>query len=321
MAEPPGDRILVTGALGQIGTELVSSLRNKHGNDAVLATDIREPNKDTYFPEGPFRNLSVLDGEAMERIVLEEEIGTVYHLAAILSASGEKNPELCHRVNVEGTETVLEAARHFGLKVFLPSSIAVFGPDSPKIAPQDINLNPTTTYGKTKVIGEILGLNYFEQYGVDVRGLRFPGLISWKAPAGGGTTDYAVDIFHAAINHGHYDCFVNEDTRLPMMYIDDAIRATEMLMEAESSGLGRSRVGYNIRGVSFIARDLVDMISKRIPEFTCDFNPDFRQKVADSWPNDVNDNSAREDWGWKAELDLERIVDEMLVNLRKIQSS
>ena len=321
MAEPPGDRILVTGALGQIGTELVSSLRNKHGNDAVLATDIREPNKDTYFPEGPFRNLSVLDGEAMERIVLEEEIGTVYHLAAILSASGEKNPELCHRVNVEGTETVLKTARHFGLKVFLPSSIAVFGPDSPKIAPQDTNLNPTTTYGKTKVIGEILGLNYFEQYGVDVRGLRFPGLISWKAPAGGGTTDYAVDIFHAAINHGHYDCFVNEDTRLPMMYIDDAIRATEMLMEAESSGLGRSRVGYNIRGVSFTARDLVDMISKRIPEFTCDFNPDFRQKVADSWPNDVNDNSAREDWGWKAELDLERIVDEMLVNLRKIQSS
>ena len=174
MAEAPGDRILVTGALGQIGTELVSKLRKKHGNDTVLATDIRVPDDDRYFPEGPFCNLSVLDGEAMEKTVTDEGIGTVYHLAAILSATGEKNPELCQRVNVGGTVTVLEVARDFDLKVFAPSSIAVFGPDSPKIAPQKANLNPTTTYGKTKVTGEILGMNYFKQYGVDIRGLRFP---------------------------------------------------------------------------------------------------------------------------------------------------
>ena len=321
MVEPPGDRILVTGALGQIGTELVSELRKKHGNDTVLATDIREPDNDRYFPEGPFRNLSVLDGEAMEKTVTDEGIGTVYHLAAILSATGEKNPELCHRVNVGGTVTVLETARDFGLKVFVPSSIAVFGPDSPRVAPQKATLNPTTTYGKTKVTGEVLGMNYFKQYGVDIRGLRYPGLISWKAPAGGGTTDYAVDIFHAAINDGHYNCFVSEDTRLPMMYIDDAIMATEMIMQADGSSLGTSRAGYNIRGCSFTAGELADRISLRIPEFTCDFNPDFRQMVADSWPNDVDDNPAKDDWGWEANFNLDRMVDEMLENLRKNQSS
>ena len=257
----------------------------------------------------------------MEKTVTDEGIGTVYHLAAILSATGEKNPELCQRVNVGGTVTVLEVARDFDLKVFAPSSIAVFGPDSPKIAPQKANLNPTTTYGKTKVTGEVLGMNYFKQYGVDIRGLRFPGLISWKAPAGGGTTDYAVDIFQAAINDGHYNCFVSEDTRLPMMYIDDAIRATEMIMQADGSRLGTSRAGYNIRGCSFTAGELADRISLRIPEFTCDFNPDFRQRVADSWPDDVDDSPAKGDWGWEANFNLDRMVDEMLENLRKNQSS
>lgn len=321
MAEPPGDRILVTGALGQIGTELVSALRNKYGKDTVLATDIREPSEESYFPDGPFCNLSVLDGEALEKIVLDEGIGTVFHLAAILSAAGEKNPDLCHRVNVGGTVSVLEAARDFGLKVFAPSSIAVFGPDSPNIASQKTPLNPTTIYGKTKVTGEVLGMNYFKQYGVDIRGLRFPGLISWRAPAGGGTTDYAVDIFHAAVKDGHYDCFVSEDTRLPMMYIDDAIRATECLMEVDGSRLGPSRAGYNVRGISFTAGELADKISERIPEFTCDFNPDFRQEVADSWPDDIDDGPAKKDWGWQAEFDLDKMVDEMIDNLRKNQSS
>ncbi len=315
MAEPPGDRILVTGALGQIGTELVSSLRESYGKDNVLATDIRTPNEGSGFPDGPFSNLSVLDGTGMEKIILEEGIGTVFHLAAILSATGEKDPDLCQRVNVGGTVCVLEAARDFDLKVFAPSSIAVFGPDSPDTALQSSPLNPTTMYGKTKVTGEILGLNYWKQYGVDVRGLRFPGLISWKAPAGGGTTDYAVDIFRAAVEYGHYECFVSEDTRLPMMYMDDAIRATESIMQADSESLGDSRAGYNIKGISFTAGELADKIAERIPEFTCDFIPDFRQKVADSWPNDVDDQPARDDWGWKADYDLGRMVDEMISNI------
>lgn len=315
MAEPPGDRILVTGALGQIGTELVSSLRESHGKDNVLATDIRVPDDESSFPDGPFSNLSVLDGTGMEKMIQEEGIGTVFHLAAILSATGEKDPELCQRVNVGGTVCVLEAARDFNLKVFAPSSIAVFGPDSPDIALQSSPLNPTTMYGKTKVTGEILGLNYWKQYGVDVRGLRFPGLISWKAPAGGGTTDYAVDIFRAAVEYGHYECFVSEDTRLPMMYMNDAIRATESIMQADLESLGDSRAGYNIKGISFTAGELVDKIAERIPEFTCDFIPDFRQKVADSWPNDVDDKPARDDWGWKADYDLGRMVDEMISNI------
>ena len=315
MAEPPGDRILVTGALGQIGTELVSSLRESYGKYNVLATDIRVPDEESSFPDGPFSNLSVLDGTGMEKIIQEEGIGTVYHLAAILSATGEKDPELCQRVNEGGTVCVLEAARDFELKVFAPSSIAVFGPDSPDISLQSSPLNPTTMYGKTKVTGEILGLNYWKQYGVDVRGLRFPGLISWKAPAGGGTTDYAVDIFRAAIEFGHYECFVSEDTRLPMMYMDDAIRATERIMQADLESLGDSRAGYNIKGISFTAGELADKIAERIPEFTCDFIPDFRQKVADSWPNDVDDQPARDDWGWKANYDLGRMVDEMISNI------
>ena len=315
MAEPPGDRILVTGALGQIGTELVSSLRESHGKDNVLATDIRVPDDESSFPDGPFSNLSVLDGTGMEKMIQEEGIGTVFHLAAILSATGEKDPELCQRVNVGGTVCVLEAARDFNLKVFAPSSIAVFGPDSPDIALQSSPLNPTTMYGKTKVTGEILGLNYWKQYGVDVRGLRFPGLISWKAPAGGGTTDYAVDIFRAAVEYGHYECFVSEDTRLPMMYMNDAIRATESIMQADLESLGDSRAGYNIKGISFTAGELVEKIAERIPEFTCDFIPDFRQKVADSWPNDVDDKPARDDWGWKADYDLGRMVDEMISNI------
>ena len=315
MVEPPGDRILVTGALGQIGTELVSSLRESYGKDNVLATDIRVPDEESGFPDGPFSNLSVLDGTAMEKMIQEEGIGTVFHLAAILSATGEQDPELCQRVNVGGTVCVLEAARDFGLKVFAPSSIAVFGPDIPDIALQSSPLNPTTMYGKTKVTGEILGLNYWKQYGVDVRGLRFPGLISWRAPAGGGTTDYAVDIFRAAVEYGHYECFVSEDTRLPMMYMDDAIKATERIMQADLESLGDSRTGYNIKGISFTAGELADKIAERIPGFTCDFIPDFRQKVAESWPNDVDDQPARDDWGWKAEYDLGRMVDEMISNI------
>ncbi len=315
MAEPSSDRILVTGALGQIGTDLVESLRIRHGADSVIASDVREVPGHTLLESGPFRLLSVLDGDGMDSMVRDEGVGEIYHLAAILSATGEKKPELCQKVNVGGTITVLEVAKEHDLRVFSPSSIAVFGPDSPRIAPQVTPLNPTTIYGMTKVTGEVMALNYWKQYGVDVRGIRYPGLISWKSPAGGGTTDYAVEIFHAALNEGHYDCFVGSDTRLPMMYIDDAIRATMELMDAPAESIGASRGGYNVSGMSFTAGELADAISERVDGFTCDFKPDERQQYADSWPDDVDDSMAREDWVWKAEYDLGRMVDEMLDRL------
>ena len=315
MAEPPGDRILVTGALGQIGTDLVEALRARHGTDAVIATDVREVPEHLLLEDGPFRLLSVLDGDGMDAVVREERVGTIYHLAAILSATGEKEPELCQRVNVGGIVCVLETARKRGLRVFAPSSIAVFGPDCPSIAPQVTPLNPTTVYGRTKVTGEVMAVNYWKQYGVDARGIRYPGLISWKTPAGGGTTDYAVEIFHAALEKGHYDCFVSADTRLPMMYIDDAIRATTSLMDAPVESIGPARGGYNVSGASFTAQELADSITERVDGFTCDFVPDERQAYADSWPADVDDSVAREDWGWKAEYDLGGMVEEMLDRL------
>jgi len=315
MSGTPGDSILVTGALGQIGRDLVEALRDKHGQDSVIASDVREVAGHPFVEEGRFVRLSVLDGDVMDSVIEDEEVGTIYHLAAILSATGEQNPDLCERVNVGGTITVLEAARRNDLRVYAPSSIAVFGPDAPATAPQITPLNPTTTYGKTKVTGEVMAMNYWKQYGVDTRGIRYPGLVSWKSPAGGGTTDYAVEIFHAALNEGHYDCFVGPETRLPMMYMDDAIRATLELMDAPVESIGDSRGGYNVSGISFSARELADTISERVDGFTCEFKPDHRQEYADSWPDDIDDSVAKDDWGWKAEYDLTRMVDEMLDRL------
>ena len=315
MAEPPGENILVTGALGQIGTDLVEALRHRHGTDKVIASDVREVPDHPLLENGSFRLLSVLDGDAMDSVAREEGIGAIYHLAAILSATGERNPELCQRVNVGGTITVLETAKAHGLRVFAPSSIAVFGPDSPRTAPQVTPLNPTTTYGMTKVTGEVMAMNYWKQYGVDARGIRYPGLISWKSPAGGGTTDYAVEIFHAALSEGHYECFVGPNTRLPMMYIDDAIRATMELMDAPVESIGPARGGYNVSGISFTAGQLAEAISERVDGFTYEFKPDERQQYADSWPDAVEDSAAREDWGWQAKYDLDRMVDEMLDRL------
>ena len=315
MSGTPGDSILVTGALGQIGRDLVEALRDKHGQDSVIASDVREVAGHPFVEEGRFVRLSVLDGDAMDSVIEDEDVGTIYHLAAILSATGEQNPDLCERVNVGGTITVLEAARRNDLRVYAPSSIAVFGPDAPATAPQITPLNPTTTYGKTKVTGEVMAMNYWKQYGVDTRGIRYPGLVSWKSPAGGGTTDYAVEIFHAALNEGHYDCFVGPETRLPMMYMDDAIRATLELMDAPVESIGDARGGYNVSGISFTARELADTISERVDGFTCEFKPDHRQEYADSWPDDIDDSVAKDDWGWKAEYDLTRMVDEMLDRL------
>ena len=299
-----GPRILVTGALGQIGTELVEALRFKHGLDKIIATDLRE--------SANCRILDVMDLEAMDSLVQTEGIGEIYHLAALLSATGEKNPELCWKINVEGLENVITVAKKYDCRLFAPSSIAVFGPDCPDMAPQVTPLNPSTVYGKTKVVGEQLAMTS----GVDMRGLRYPGLISYKAPAGGGTTDYAVEIFHAALEHGHYTCFVREDTRLPMMYMDDAIRATLEIMEVPSEKLGEARGGYNIAGFSFTAGELVRSIQRHLPDFTCEYVPDVRQNYADSWPNDIDDNVARKEWGWTPDFNLDATVDAMFAGLK-----
>ena len=299
-----GPRILVTGALGQIGTELVEALRVKHGDDNIIPTDLREAEK--------CRILDVMDSGAVDALVQSEGITEIYHLAALLSATGEKNPELCWKINVEGLENVIAVAKKYDCRLFAPSSIAVFGPDCPDTAPQVTPLNPSTVYGKTKVVGEQLAMTS----GVDMRGLRYPGLISYKAPAGGGTTDYAVEIFHAALEHGHYTCFVREDTTLPMMYMDDAIRATLEIMEVPSEKLGEARGGYNIAGFSFTAGELVRSIQRHLPDFTCDFIPDERQNYADSWPNDIDDDVARKEWGWAPEFNLDATVDAMFAGLR-----
>ena len=304
----PTGRVLVTGALGQIGTELVEELRLKHGYEAVIATDIRKA-------QG-CQILDVMDKEAINTLVVEQGITEIYHLAALLSATGERNPELCWNINVVGLENVIAAAKENNARLFSPSSIAVFGPDCPKIAPQKAPLNPTTVYGKTKVVGEQLALTS----GIDMRGIRYPGLISYKAPAGGGTTDYAVEIFHNALEKGHYECFVREDTKLPMMYMDDAIRATIELMEIPFDKLSDSRGGYNIAGCSFTARELVTSIQRHLPDFTCSFHPDIRQKYADSWPDEIEDTVAVDEWGWSPRFDLDRIVDKMITNLKKKSS-
>ena len=312
-----GGRILVTGALGQIGTDLVQSLRDIYGSDHVIASDIREKKGHPCIQNGPYTNLDVLDKDGIFQLIIEKEIKIIYHLAAILSAKGEENPDLCELINVEGTRNIFEAAREFDLRIFAPSSIAVFGPDAPKNAPQITPLNPTTKYGMTKVDCEILGMIYHETYGVDIRGIRYPGLISWKSPVSGGTTDYAVDIFHAALSEeSTYDCFLSAQTRLPMMYMDDAIRATISLMDEPIDSLSSARCGYNISGVSFTPEELVSEINKKLPNFVCRYKPDIRQNYADSWPDSIDDQISRNDWNWKSRFNLESIVNEMLTNLK-----
>lgn len=315
MSGATGEKILVTGALGQIGTELVEALRNKHGASSVIASDIRSDVKQDTIDQGLYVTLDVLDTDSIIKLCNDEGIGTVYHLAALLSATGEKNPELCRKINVGGTISVFEAAKQCSLRVFSPSSIAVFGPDAPKHAPQITDLNPTTVYGETKVTGESLAKEYGDKYGLDVRGIRYPGLISYKAPAGGGTTDYAVEIFNAAINDGHYECFVRPDTRLPMLYMDDAIKATLMLMDAQSETLGSSKAGYNIDCHSFTAKELADAISQEVDGFKCDFIPDIRQKYADSWPDSIDGSVAKQEWNWSPSYGLQEIVKAMLDGL------
>jgi len=310
-------KILVTGATGQIGSELTLALREIHGGANVIAAGHKRPPNERLSETGPFITLDVTDRKQLESVVCEHKITEIYHLAAILSATGEQNPDLAWRVNMEGLYNVLEVAKNFGVKkIFWPSSIAVFGPKTPKEnVPQDTILSPTTMYGITKVAGELLCEYYHRRYGLDVRGLRFPGIISSETPPGGGTTDYAVEIFYAAVRGEPYTCFVRPDTVLPMMYMPDCLKATLMLMNADPSRL-RFRI-YNVTGMSFSAAELAEEIKKRVPNFRVEYRPDFRQAIADSWPQTIDDSAAREDWGWQPDYDLPKMVEAMLTALRK----
>jgi len=307
-------RILVTGACGQIGTELVPELRRRYGRENVIAADIKEA-KGVLADSGPFEIADVTEKEAIERLILRYEIGMVYHLAAVLSAKGEQEPKRAWEVNVGGLRNILELAREHELRLFWPSSIAVFGPTSPKeVVPQETILSPTTMYGITKVAGELLCEYYIRRYGLDIRGVRYPGIIGGGAPPGGGTTDYAVEIFYAAVRERRYICFLREDTVLPMMFMPDAIRAAIELMEAPIKRLKR-RVNYNLAAMSFSPRELVREIRKHVPEFICEYRPDYRQEIASSWPRTIDDTAAREEWGWRPHYDLQEMVREMLKRL------
>ncbi|MGD8397172.1 MAG: NAD-dependent epimerase/dehydratase family protein [Candidatus Eiseniibacteriota bacterium] len=311
-------RILVTGALGQIGSELIVELRRRHGGGQVVAADIREEVPEDFDDSGPFECCDVTDAARLAELVQKHRVGRIVHLAAILSATGEKNPGRAWEVNMGGLWNVLEVARTRDLEqVLCPSSIAVFGPDAPKQqTPQVTWLQPTTMYGITKVAGELLCDYYFRRYGIDARGLRYPGIISHLTPPGGGTTDYAVEIFREAIRHRRYTCFVSADTVLPMMYMPDCIRATIELMEAPIENLN-FHGGYNVASMSFSAGELANEIRRHIPEFTCTYEPDERQGFADSWPQSIDDRAAREDWGWMPEYNLASMTTDMLEKLRE----
>ena len=309
------EKILVIGASGQIGVELTLALRKMYGNANVVASDLREEN-DLLHGTGPYVSLDVMNKEMLHVQVIRQNITQVYLLAAILSATGEKNPGLAWNLNMQGLLNVLDIAREEKLhKVYWPSSIAVFGPTSPKQnCPQQTIIEPTTVYGISKYAGEFWCNYFFQRYGVDVRSLRYPGLISYKSAPGGGTTDYAVEIFHEALEEKKYESFLNPDTYLPMMYMPDAIRATIELMEAPASKIS-VRTSYNISGMSFSPKEIAAEIKKFIPEFEISYKPDYRQKIADSWPQSIDDSKARSDWGWKQEFDLPKMTRDMLENL------
>lgn len=309
-------RILVTGATGQIGSELVPELRKRYGPDNVIAAVHKTQPDRELLEGGPFLSLDVRDFVAVEKIVKESRIDAIYHMAAILSASAEKDPQLAWDVNINGLRNILEAAHSFRCSVFFPSSIGAFGPSTPADnTPQDTIQHPTTVYGIAKVTGELLCDYSFRRYGVDTRGLRFPGLISYKTPPRGGTTDYAVEIFYAAVRKKRYECFLKTDTRLDMMYMPDAIRAAIELMEADSERLIH-RNAFNITAMSLAPEDIYAEIKKHIPDFTMTYKIDpLRQAIADSWPHHMDDSAARKEWGWRPEYDLAAMTREMIKRL------
>jgi nucleoside-diphosphate-sugar epimerase len=304
--------ILITGAAGQIGSELAVRLRQKYGPANVVVSDVVRPSGD-LLAAGPFEPLDVTDRAQIAAVIGKYDVDTIYHLAALLSATGEKNPQKAWDININGLYHILEAGRELGLtRIYTPSSIAVFGPATPRVAtPQDTVLDPSTMYGVTKVAGENLCNYYVRKYGLDVRGSRFPGIISHETLPGGGTTDYAVAIFYEAVRTGRYTCFLKEDTRLPMMYMPDCLKSVLDLMEADFSRL-KHHANFNLSSMSFSAGELAAEIRKRIPGFVCEYAPDFRQTIADSWPASIDDSAAREEWGWKPDYDLAAMTDDML---------
>ncbi len=313
------DKILIIGAGGQIGLELLEELNILYGSSNVVAADIKGAGA---FQNNPFETLDVLNKEALFNIVKKHGIKQVYLLAALLSATAEKNPLYGWELNMQGLFNILDLAKEKHLtKVYWPSSIAVFGPSTPKLnTPQFTVMGPTTVYGISKLAGERWCEYYFLKYGVDVRSLRYPGLIGWKSAPGGGTTDYAVHIFHDAIRKGTYECFLNENTCLPMMYMPDAIRATIEIMNAPDSNI-KIRSSYNLEGISFNPKEITAEIKKHIPSFSISYKNDFRQQIADSWPQSINDEVSRQHWGWKPRFGLTEMTNDMLLNLRQKESA
>ncbi len=312
------DVILVTGANGQIGGVLTKALREAFGEQRVIATDIRKPE----FPNAPFEILDILNKERLIQLIQKYKVTQIYHLAAILSAKGELNPQFAWRVNMEGLFNVLEASRLDQIqKVFFPSSIAVFGAQTPRInTPQDTVLHPSTVYGISKAAGENWSQYYFQKFGVDIRSLRFPGIISHENPPGGGTTDYAVDIYYAAIKGETFTCFLRDDTQLPMMYLPDAVRGTLELMDAPADQI-KIRTAYNLGAMSFSPSEIYQSICLHEPDFKINYAPDFRQQIADSWSASVDDSQARADWAWKPKYNLPAMTEDMLYHLRKKQNT
>lgn len=310
------ETILIIGACGQIGTELTQKLRTIYGNNSVIASDIREGNEE-LMESGPFEILDATDREAILKVVNKYKVTQVYLMAAMLSATAEKHPQKAWDLNMSSLLLVLDLAKDKIInQVYWPSSIAAFGPTSPKQnTPQQTIMEPTTVYGISKISGEHWCNYYHQKYGVDVRSIRYPGIISWKTKPGGGTTDYAVDIYFKAIEEGKYECFLSEDTCLPMMYMDDAVNATIQIMQADSKDI-KTRTAYNLAAMSFTPNLIASEIKKHIPEFEISYEPDFRQAIADSWPQVIDDSEARKDWGWNHDYDLASMTNEMLQNIK-----
>jgi len=309
------ERILIIGAGGQIGIELSAELSKIYGHDNVISSDLKAP---TVATKNPFEILDALDGKALFELVKKHRITQVYHLAALLSATGEQNPMFAWKLNMESLFHVLDLAKEKHVQqIYWPSSIAVFGPTTPRQnTPQYTVMEPSTIYGISKQAGERWCEWYFNKFGVDVRSLRYPGLIGWKSAPGGGTTDYAVHIFHEALKKGTYESFLTENTALPMMHMEDAIRATIEIMQAPMEKI-KIRGSYNLAGISFSPKEITAEIKKHIPDFTITYKPDFRQAIADSWPQSIDDGDAKKDWGWQEKYDLPKLVENMLTNLKK----
>jgi nucleoside-diphosphate-sugar epimerase len=308
------EKILIIGAGGQIGVELAENLSKLYGQQNIIASDLKESEPLKSYV---FEKLDALDKTALFEIVKKHGVTQVYHLAALLSATGEQNPMFAWKLNMESLFHVLDLAKEKHInQIYWPSSIAVFGPSTPsENTPQNTVMEPSTIYGISKQAGERWCEWYFKKHGVDVRSLRYPGLIGWKSAPGGGTTDYAVHIFHEALKNGSYTCFLSENTALPMMHMEDAIRATIELMHAPSESV-KIRGSYNLSGLSFSPKQIAEEIKKHIPSFTISYTPDFRQAIADSWPKSINDEQAQKDWGWKVKYDLPKLVENMLENLK-----